>query len=129
MQKEHGMAPLFTIGIEEEFQTVDQETGQLRSHIVTIMKKGEPLFGEQLKPEMLQPTVELISKVYPNIATARLETRRLRARLAYLLADEGLALISAGTHPSALWTNQIVTPNPRYAELLEEFQDVGRSIL
>src|SRR5205823_12005447 len=83
----------------------------------------------QIKPEMLQPTVELISKVYPNIIVARSETQRLRARLASMLAEDGLALISAGTNPGAHWTDQLVTPNPRYHELLEEFQDVGRSIL
>jgi len=123
------MTARFTIGIEEEFQTVDRNTGQLRSHILAIMEKGVPLFGEQIKPEMLQPTVELISKVYPNIIVARAESRRLRAMLARLLDDEGLALMSAGTHPSALWAEQPTTPNPRYAELQEEFQDVGRSIL
>ena len=46
-----------------------------------------------------------------------------------MLAEDGLALISAGTNPGAHWTDQLVTPNPRYHELLEEFQDVGRSIL
>ena len=123
------MTARFTIGIEEEFQMVDRNTGQLRPHIMTIMEKGMPIFGEQIKPEMLQPTVELISQVYPNIIIARSESRRLRAKLARLMAEEGLALISAGTHPSALWAEQATTPNPRYAELQEEFQDVGRSIL
>ncbi len=123
------MAAHFTLGIEEEFQMVDVKTGQLRHHITTIMQKGAPIFGEQIKPEMLQSTVELISHVYPDIAVARAETQRLRAALARLLAEEGLALVSAGTHPTALWADQLVSPNPRYAELLEEFQDVGRSIL
>ncbi|MEO8953977.1 MAG: carboxylate-amine ligase [Ktedonobacteraceae bacterium] len=123
------MTARFTIGIEEEFQIVDRDSGQLRPHIMTIMEKGVPFFGEQIKPEMLQPTVELISKVYPNITSARVESRRLRAELARLVDDEGLALISAGTHPSALWAEQVTTPNPRYAELQEEFQDVGRSVL
>ena len=45
------MAAHFTLGIEEEFQTVDQITGQLRPHIMTILEKGTPIFGEQLKPE------------------------------------------------------------------------------
>lgn len=123
------MAARFTIGIEEEFQIVDRKTGQLSPHILTIMEKGAPLFGEQIKPEMLQPAVELISAVYPNIAAARLETQHLRAKLAELMEGEGHALVSAGTHPAAHWLDQLVTPNPRYFELLEEFQDVALSIL
>ncbi len=123
------MTARYTIGIEEEFQLVDRSTGQLSPQVMTILKKGAPIFGDQIKPEMLQPTVELISNVYPDIMVARSETRRLRAELASLLAQEGLALISAGTHPGGIWMDQPVTPNPRYHELLEEFQDVGRSIL
>jgi carboxylate-amine ligase len=122
------MTEQFTIGIEEEFQTVDRYTGQLSPYITTILQKGTP-FGEQLKPEMLQPTVELISKVYPNIAVARSETQRLRGQLAQFLAEEGLALISAGTHPGAMWMDQLTTPHPRYLALEEEFQDVARSVL
>src|SRR5438067_6091110 len=114
------MAAHFTLGIEEEFQTVDQITGQLRPHILTILEKGMPIFDEQLKPEMIQPTVELISQVYPDIRVARRETQRLHRQLASLLDDEGLALISAGTHPTATWMEQPVTPHPRYDELLEE---------
>ncbi|HYU76686.1 MAG TPA: glutamate-cysteine ligase family protein, partial [Ktedonobacteraceae bacterium] len=123
------MTERFTIGIEEEFQIVDRTTGQLSSCITAIMENGTPIFGEQIKPEMLQPTIELISKVYPDIAVARSETQRLRGQLARFLAEEGLALISAGTHPEARWMDQPTTPNPRYMELQEEFQDVARSVL
>ncbi|MBA2287135.1 MAG: carboxylate-amine ligase [Ktedonobacteraceae bacterium] len=119
----------FTIGIEEEFQMVARETGQLAPCIETIMEKGVPQFGEQIKPEMLQSTVEIISNVCPNIAAARLEMTDLRVRLARLVSEEGLALISAGTHPGAHWYEQVRTDHERYVELEEEFQDVGRSIL
>src|SRR5438445_8833587 len=123
------MTAHFTLGIEEEFQTVDRHTGQLSPQIMTIIEKGMPIFGEQIKPEMLQPTVELISKVYPDIVAARQESQRLRANLARLLAEEGMALVSAGTHPSGHWADQLITPHQRYAELQEEFQDVARSVL
>lgn len=123
------MTPRFTIGIEEEFQMVDRHTGQLRPRIHTILEKGRALFGEQIKPEMLQSTVELISDILPDIPTARREMRDLRARLARLVGEEGLALISAGTHPTALWQNEQRSPYERYAQLEQEFQDVARSIL
>ena len=119
----------FTIGIEEEFQMVDRLTGQLCPRIQTILEKGCPLFGEKIKAEMLQPTVELISDILPDIPTARKELQAMRAKLAQLVGKEGLALISAGTHPSALWQEEPRTPYERYIELEEEFQDVARSLL
>jgi glutamate---cysteine ligase / carboxylate-amine ligase len=123
------MIPHFTIGIEEEFQMVDRQTGQLSPRIQTIMEKGQALFGEQIKAEMLQSTVEINSDILPDIPTARREMRDLRARLARLVAEEGLVLISAGTHPTALWQNEQRTPHERYAQLEQELQDVARSIL
>jgi carboxylate-amine ligase len=123
------MMPPFTIGIEEEFQMVDRQTGQLSPRIETILERGRPLFGEHIKAEMLQPTVELISDIFPDIQTARKVCTQARAKLAQLLAEEGMALVSAGTHPTAMWQETPKTPYQRYAELEDEFQDVARSIL
>jgi glutamate---cysteine ligase / carboxylate-amine ligase len=123
------MQPHFTIGIEEEFQMVDRQTGQLSPSIETILEKGHAIFGEQIKPEMLRSTVELISDILPDIPTARKEMLMLRAALARLVEEEGLALVSAGTHPTALWQNEQRSPYERYAQLEEEFQDVARSLL
>jgi len=95
------MKTRFTVGIEEEFQMVDRRTGQLCPRIQTIMEKGYPIFGEQIKPEQHQSMVELISDILPDIATARKEMGVLRAKLARLVGEEGLALVSAGTHPAA----------------------------
>jgi carboxylate-amine ligase len=123
------MSQRFTIGIEEEFQIVDRTTGQLRSCIETVLERCGPTFGEQIKAEMLQPTVELISGTLPDIQTARADRRAARAKLAQLLAEEGLALVSAGTHPTAMWQDTPKTPYQRYVELEDEYQDVARSIL
>ena len=123
------MASRFTLGVEEEFQMVDKQTGELVSHIDTILEKGVPLLGHKIKPEMLQSAVEIITGVCPNITALRLELQDLRTTLAQLVDAEGLALISAGTHPTGLWQNQISTRSDRHSQLEEEFQDVGRSVL
>ncbi len=123
------MVDRFTLGIEEEFQIVKSKTGELCSCAQSILEKGAPYFEEQIKPEMLQSTVEFISSVLPDMTAARTELSTSRALLARLAQEEGLALISAGTHPSAHWRDQERTERERYSELEEEYQDVGRSIL
>lgn len=123
------MSSQFTLGIEEEFQMVDLQSGQLCPHIQTVLEKGEPLLGEKIKPEMLQSTVEIVTGICPDIAAARVELRSLHSMLINLLEPDGVRLISAGTHPSALWQEQSSMPNPRYNELEEELQDIARSIL
>lgn len=123
------MPSQFTLGIEEEFQMVDRQTGQLCSHVLTILEKGAPVFGEKIKPEMLQSAVEIVTEICPDIGSARRELRELRRTLQELLAEDGVGLISAGTHPDASWRDQLSVPNPRYTELEEELQDIARSIL
>jgi len=119
----------FTLGIEEEFQLVNLQTGELESCADAIIAKGADTLGEQLKQEMSQSTIELVSNILPDIATARKETRATRAALTQLVKEEGLAIISAGTHPSSSWRDQRNTEGERYIELAEEYQDVVRSDL
>jgi carboxylate-amine ligase len=121
------MAGRFTLGIEEEFQLVDRRTLQLRSSIKSVLEKGAPYFEENIKPELTQSTVELMSDICPDIATARKDLYTLRALMAKLADQDGLALVSAGTHPSSSWQDQDTTEKERYAELEEEFQDLIRS--
>ena len=123
------MADRFTLGIEEEFQLLDRRTGDLCSCAQTILDKGAPYFGQQIKPEMLQSTLEFVSDVLPDIAAARKELYAARSLLSRIVEEEGLALVSAGTHPSASWWDQTRTLHERYIALEEEYQDVGRSIL
>ena len=123
------MTQRFTLGIEEEFQLVDRQTGALASRAQSILDKGAPIFEEQIKPEMLQSTLEFVSPILPDIAAARQELYSARALLSQLVEEEGLALISAGTHPTAAWQTQKRTPRERYRQMEDEYQDLGRSIL
>ncbi|HVB21629.1 MAG TPA: carboxylate-amine ligase [Ktedonobacteraceae bacterium] len=120
------MSQRFTIGIEEEYQLVDRTTGQLRPRIEAVLKRGLPIFGEQIKPELHQSMVEIISGISPDIQAARQEMGTMRANLAHLVAEEGLALISAGSHPTALWWQEPLSPFERYQRVEEEYQDAVR---
>ena len=123
------MTPRFTLGVEEEFQMVDRVTGQLASHIHPVLERGEAIFGEYVKPEMLQSMVELITGVCADIAALRVDLGTKRSMMTQLLAEDGLTLVSSGTNPSAHWRDQKRTEHIRYEEIEEEFQDVARSIL
>ena len=38
----------YTLGIEEEFQIVDPQTRELKSHVKEILEEGRMLLGEQV---------------------------------------------------------------------------------
>ena len=68
----HILKPSFSIGIEEEYQTVDPQTRDLRSHIqAEILEKGRLILQERVKAEMHQSVVEVGTGVCKNIKEAR----------------------------------------------------------
>jgi glutamate---cysteine ligase / carboxylate-amine ligase len=121
--------PQFTLGIEEEFQTIDPVTRDLRSHVGKIVEGGQVKLHEQVKAEMHQSVVEVGTAICHNIQEARAEVTNLR-RFVIELADRvNLKIAASGTHPFARWQDQPITPHPRYDQIIEEMQDAARSNL
>jgi carboxylate-amine ligase len=124
------MRPTFTIGIEEEYQTVDPGTRDLRSHIhAEIIEKGKLLLQERVKAEMHQSVVEVGTSVCNNIKEAKDEVRKLRRDMIMLARENGLRLASAATHPFADWRAQEIYPDERYKNIVEDMQLVARANL
>src|SRR5262247_907845 len=72
---------VFTLGIEEEFQIIDPETRELRSHIQEILADGKMILKEQVKPEMHQSVVELGTDICKDARDARRAVVYLRSEL------------------------------------------------
>ena len=65
--------PQLTLGIEEEYQVVDPESGQLRSFITQFIEDGQMVIVErEIKAELHQSMVELGT---PVCATSRRSQR------------------------------------------------------
>src|SRR5258708_18367666 len=72
-------APSLTIGIEEEYQTIDPQTRELRPYITQIMEDSSKLIlREQVKAELHQSMVEDGTEVCRTPAEARADLVRLR---------------------------------------------------
>lgn len=121
--------PAFSIGIEEEFQVIDPETRQLRSHVEQIFEAGKKVLKERLKPELHQSVVELATGICNNISDARRDVVDTRTKIVRLAREQGLAIAAAGTHPFSHWADVPITPNPRYQQLINDFQTVARGNL
>jgi len=119
----------FTIGIEEEFQIVDPNTRELRSHIQQILEDGKLILKENVKPEMHQSVVEIGTDICKNIKEAKTEVFRLRSELAKLAKHNGLRIAASGTHPFSHWKDQKITSHPRYKQVVDDMQQVARANL
>ena len=124
------MKPSFSIGIEEEYQTIDPVTFDLRSHInAEIISKGKRQLDERIKAEMHQSVVEVGTAVCRNIKEARADIINLRRAMIKLARENGLLLCAGATHPFADWREQDIYPDERYLQVVEDMQLVARSNL
>jgi carboxylate-amine ligase len=125
-----GARPSLSIGIEEEYQTIDPETRDLRSHIDSeILSKGKTLLAERVKPEMHASVVEIGTGVCRDIKEAKNEIREIRRHIITLARQNGLRLAAAGTHPFAQWREQEIYPDDRYRMIVEDMKMVARANL
>lgn len=121
---------LYTLGIEEEFQIIDPETRELKSHIQQIIQDtNEPRLAEQLKPELHQSVVEIGTTVCRDISEAREDLYSLRSSLAKTAREAGLRIAASGTHPFSHWKDQLITEHPRYKTIIKDMQMVARGNL
>jgi carboxylate-amine ligase len=122
--------PSLSIGIEEEYQTIDPETRDLRSHIASeILPKAKLALQEAVKPEMHQSVIEVGTRVCKDIKEARENIQSLRRQMITLASEQGMLLAAASTHPFSDWKLQEIYPDERYAQVVEDMQLIARANL
>ncbi len=122
-------APAFTLGVEEEFQILDPETRELRSHVQEILDEGKLVLKERVKPEMHQSVIEIGTGICKNISEVRQDVGEMRTEIIRLARKNGMRVASAGTHPFSNWADQLIFPDPRYDKVVEEMQLLARANL
>jgi len=121
--------PSFTLGIEEEFQVIDPQSRELKSHIAGMFAEGEKRLKDEIKREMHEAVIEVGTPICQNVDHARREVTRLRGEIIRLTKENGLRIAAAGTHPISHWANVPITANARYDQIVYDLQMVARANL
>src|SRR5438874_5996650 len=119
--------PTFTLGIEEEFQVVDPNTRELRSHIAELFAEGEKRLKDEIKREMHEAVIEVGTPICRNVTEARAEVTRLRGEIIRLTRENGLRIAAAGTHPISHWKTVPITQAARYDQIVYDLQMIARA--
>lgn len=119
----------FTLGVEEEYMVIDPKTRELTSHDQKIVELAAPILNDQVKAEMHQAVVEVGTGICKNVEEAYRDVQRLRKAVSEIAGSLNLKIGAAGTHPFSHWSTQLITPNPRYDEIVNEMQEAARSNL
>jgi len=129
MQIPFAASPRSSVGIEWELQLVDRETRQLTSGATEILEELSP--GQEhpkAKHELLESTIEVITGVCGTIGEATADLAGTIAELRPLVEARGLGMMCTGTHPITDWQTQAISPDPRYAKLIDDMQWLARRL-
>jgi carboxylate-amine ligase len=132
MQIEFSESERSTVGVEWELALVDGSTGDLVNIAEDVLRElGTPDGREhpQITHELLENTVELVSRVHHTVPAAITDLQELIGLVRGVTDPLGVELMCAGTHPFAQWYDQKVTPNERYDRLLDRTQWWGRQMM
>jgi glutamate---cysteine ligase / carboxylate-amine ligase len=120
--------PSYTLGIEEELMIVDAETLELVNGIETMLESMPDTEGD-VKPELMESVLEISTTPTRNTREAGDQLRELRRSVQHTAHQHGLAIGSAGTHPSAMWEDQRIVARSRYRDLIAALRFVARQEL
>ncbi|MGI8421309.1 MAG: glutamate--cysteine ligase [Gaiellaceae bacterium] len=120
MEVNFGRSRPFSLGVEEEFQILNDESYELASRFDEVAEAAGS--DERIQPELMQSTVEIATGVADSVAEAIEDAGILRARLRDAAAEGGSLIASAGTHPFSRYEHQDVSEGKRYAEIVERMQ-------
>ena len=122
--------PSFTIGIEEEYLLVDKASRDLvREMPHALFDACEQALRGQVAREFLKSQIEVETQVHKTPRAAGEELETLRATVARLAGEHGLAPIAASTHPFARWSTQQPTERERYQAIAKDLAGVGRRLV
>ena len=117
-----------TVGVEVESQIVDKSTGDL----VNIAENIVNGYGneERVKHELYLSTVEVTSSPALDTNNTYTELSSIFKNILELANKNNAGLISTGTHPFALYEDQVITNvNPRYEEFANKYGWAVRRLL
>jgi carboxylate-amine ligase len=128
---EFSASPRPTLGVEWEFALVDRTTRDLSNSAGELFDRVHRLHGDQpnVHKELLRNTVEIVSDVSETVAEAMADLADTLRLVRPVAEGLGVDLYSAGTHPFAEWSTQLLTPGHRYEELIARTQWWGRQML
>jgi len=119
----------YTLGVELEFQLVDQETLNLVPRAQPIIDSLSVAGKNKIAFEFLQSIIEIQTGVCDSVADVAHDLSRSVQIVEDIAGEQQCILYSASLHPFAEPSEQKLTNGERYKRIMNELQYVGRQFI
>jgi carboxylate-amine ligase len=115
-----------SLGVEEEYQLCDPETGDLTPAVERMLAEAPPAWREHLGYELLHTVLEGNIPVTADVDEAMAQVRELRCTVLDVAASLGVGIGIGGVHPFARWQDQDFVDTPGYQWVGHQLQYLAR---
>jgi carboxylate-amine ligase len=115
-----------TVGLEEEFALLDPESLDMVPRFQELRDAAKPPLSESISGELIKGEIEIRSGRGEDLHDAIARQRDFRQRLFAHVADHGVALGAAATHPWADFREQEFIETEHYRRVAENLRYVAR---
>lgn len=123
MGRASGLREAFTVGVEEEYQLVDDVAGELRSRARDVLAFD---WSAEIRGELQETTLEIGTHVCASMEAVEKELKRLRLQVAATAAAHDLRIVAAGVHPFSRWQGHERSGEARYVRIEREYGRIAR---
>ncbi len=123
---EAARADPWTLGVEEEVMLLDPRTWELAPRGDEVLRRLPPELAERVCTETHGSALELATGVHGTVGGATDELSALRGSLAGALDRLGLAAGVSGTHPTAVWSQTVISSGERYQSIYGSMRELAR---
>ena len=108
-----------TVGVELELQLIDKNTRDLTGATSNILKA---LNNDQIKHELFESVIEINSNPCSTVQELKADLMKHVKLLHDHASKSGIKLTMAGSHPTANWALQEISPIKRYKDIVDKIQ-------
>jgi carboxylate-amine ligase len=118
-----------TLGVEEEFQLIEPDTGEMTPKVDAVIAAMAPEFRERLCHELFLSVVESRTDVAENVDELVDDVIEGRRRLDAACRNVGTRLVAAGSHPFSRWQDQKYVLSDHYQWVRDHCGTVSHRLL
>jgi carboxylate-amine ligase len=116
----------FTVGIEEEVMMLRPGDWSLAQEIDAVLPEVPSDIEAHMTAETHGAAIELATDPHQTVGAAIEQLASLRSGLEDVLEGQGLRAAAAGTHPSTVWHETVVSSGSRYQFVYGSMRELAR---
>ncbi len=119
----------YTLGVELEFQTLDEKTLNLAPLAPILLDTAPDILRPRITHEWIRSILEIRTGVCSSVRDVENDLLQTCSMAEELAEDNHCLLYAASLHPFARSEDQVLTNDPRYERIMDELQIVGRRFI